>query len=166
MHKQLVALPSSGKIAGNWLHQHAVISFTLQLSVVLHWLQFIWVILGLINSRAARITNIMNIQKALAEFITFGEQRDSAISVIVSSSSNNQTYLYTLTQPVLIDVLTRCLNKEIDIDDLELWANVIESRDDINCAEFEGVIYALSNSEQMGELSHKKLEQLLALLKD
>ena len=108
----------------------------------------------------------MNIQKALAEFITFGEQIDSAISVIVSSSSNNQTYLYTLTQPVLIDVLTRCLNKEIDIDDLELWANVIESRDDINCAEFEGVIYALSNSEQMGELSHKKLEQLLALLKD
>ncbi|MCQ8889423.1 hypothetical protein [Pseudoalteromonas carrageenovora] len=107
----------------------------------------------------------MNIQKALAEFITFGEQRDNAISVIVSNSSNNQTYLYTLTKPILIDVLTRCLNKEIDIDDLELWANVIESRDDINCAEYEGVIYALSNSEQMGELSHKKLEQLLALLK-
>ena len=108
----------------------------------------------------------MNIQKALAEFITFGEQRDSAISVIVSSAANNQTYLYTLTKPVLIDVLTRCLHKKIDIDDLELWANVIESRDDINCAEHEGVIYALSNSEQMGELSHKKLEQLLALLKD
>jgi len=108
----------------------------------------------------------MNIQKALAEFITFGEQRDNAISVIVSNSSNNQTYLYTLTKPILIDVLTRCLNKEIDIDDLELWANVIESRDDINCAEYEGVIYALSNSEQMGELSHKKLEQLLELLKD
>jgi hypothetical protein len=107
----------------------------------------------------------MNIQKALAEFITFGEQRDNAISVIVSNSSNNQTYLYTLTKPILIDVLTRCLNKEIDIDDLELWANVIESRDDINCVEYEGVIYALSNSEQMGELSHKKLEQLLALLK-
>ncbi|WP_213609156.1 hypothetical protein [Pseudoalteromonas sp.] len=108
----------------------------------------------------------MNIQKALAEFITFGEQRDSAISVIVSTAANNKTYLYTLTKPVLINVLTRCLNKEIDIDDLELWANVIESRDDINCAEHEGVIYALSNSEQMGELSHKKLEQLLALLKD
>ncbi|MBQ4858447.1 hypothetical protein [Pseudoalteromonas sp. MMG007] len=107
----------------------------------------------------------MNIQKALAEFITFGEQRDSAISVIISTASSNQTYLYTLTQPVLINVLTRCLNKEIDIDDIELWANVIESRDDVNCAEHEGVIYALSNSEQMGELSHKKLEQLLALLK-
>ena len=106
----------------------------------------------------------MNIQKALAEFITFGEHRDSAISVIVSAAANNQTYLYTLTKPVLINVLTRCLNKEIDIDDLQLWANVIESRDDINCAKHEGVIYALSNSEQMGELTHQKLAQLLKLL--
>lgn len=106
----------------------------------------------------------MNIQKALAEFITFGEQRDSAISVIVSTAASNKTYLYTLTKPVLINVLTRCLNKEIDIDDLQLWANVIESRDDINCAEHEGVIYALSNSEQMGELTHQKLAQLLKLL--
>lgn len=106
----------------------------------------------------------MNIQKALAEFITFSEQRDSAISVIVSTAASNKTYLYTLTKPVLINVLTRCLNKEIDIDDLQLWANVIESRDDINCAEHEGVIYALSNSEQMGELTHQKLAQLLKLL--
>lgn len=106
----------------------------------------------------------MNLQKALAEFITFGEHRDSAISVIVSTAASNKTYLYTLTKPVLINVLTRCLNKEIDIDDLQLWANVIESRDDINCAEHEGVIYALSNSEQMGELTHQKLAQLLKLL--
>jgi hypothetical protein len=106
----------------------------------------------------------MNIQKALAEFITFGEQRDSAISVIVSTAASNKIYLYTFTKPVLINVLTRCLNKEIDIDDLQLWANVIESRDDINCAEHEGVIYALSNSEQMGELTHQKLAQLLKLL--
>ena len=54
----------------------------------------------------------MNIQKALAEFITFGEQRDSAISVIVSTAASNKIYLYTLTKPVLINVLTRCLNKE------------------------------------------------------
>lgn len=106
----------------------------------------------------------MNIQKALAEFITFGEQRDSAISVIVSTAASNKIYLYTPTKPVLINVLTRCFNKEIDIDDLQLWANVIESRDDINCAEHEGVIYALSNSEQMGELTHQKLAQLLKLL--
>ena len=108
----------------------------------------------------------MNIQKALAEFITFGEQRDDAISVIISTPAEESAPGYTLTKPVLIDVLTRCVNHEIEIDDLELWANVVESRDDINCAEPEGVIFALSNSEQMGELDSQKLEQLLALLKD
>ena len=107
----------------------------------------------------------MNTQKALAEFITFGEHRDDAISVIVSTPANNQNIIYTLTTTVLIDVLERCLNNEIDLDDLELWANVIESRDDIDCSEHEGVIYALSNSEQMGELSHKKLAQLVTLVK-
>jgi hypothetical protein len=107
----------------------------------------------------------MNTQKALAEFITFGEHRDDAISVIVSTPANSQKIIYTLTTTVLIDVLERCLNNEIDLDDLELWANVIESRDDIDCSEHEGVIYALSNSEQMGELSHKKLAQLVTLVK-
>jgi hypothetical protein len=106
----------------------------------------------------------MNIQKALAEFITFGPQRESAISVIVSTPADRVNSLYTLTLSVLSDVLHRCLNNEIDIDDLTLWANVIESRDDINCTECEGVIYALSNSEQMGNLDHQKLTKLLVLL--
>jgi hypothetical protein len=133
---------------------------------VWHCEQFNLVILILISSRAARITNIMNIQKALAEFITFGEQRDDAISVIISTPAEESAPVYTLTKPVLIDVLTRCVNHEIEIDDLELWANVVDSRSDIDCAEYEGVIFALSNGEQMGELSHKKLEQLLALFKE
>lgn len=108
----------------------------------------------------------MNIQKALAEFITFGEQRDDAISVIISTPAEESTPGYTLTKPVLIHVLTRCVNNEIELDDLELWANVVDSRDDIDSGEYEGVIFALSNSEQMGELDRQKLEKLLALLKE
>jgi len=107
----------------------------------------------------------MNTQKALAEFITFGEQRGEAISVIVSSPADSNKTHYTLSTEVLIDVLKRCLSNEIDLDDLELWANVIESRDDIDCTELEGFIYALSNSEQMGELNHQKLAQIVALVK-
>lgn len=106
----------------------------------------------------------MNIQKALAEFITFGEQREAAISVMTSSAIDEGAPIYTLSKSVLMDVLTRCIEHEIEIDDLELWANVIDSRDDIDCAEFEGVIYALSNSEQMGELNKFKLIQLHQLL--
>jgi hypothetical protein len=106
----------------------------------------------------------MDRQKALAEFITFGEQREDAVSVIVATPVSNDGCLYRLIIPILVNVLTRCINGEIDIDDLELWANVIESRPEIDCSECEGVIYALSNSEQMGELSHEKLKTLLKLL--
>jgi hypothetical protein len=106
----------------------------------------------------------MNIQKALAEFITFSVQRDDAISVIVSTPAYDQAPLYTLKTDVLVDVIERCLSGEIDLDDLELWANVIESREDVDCAEHEGVIYALSNSEQMGEFNKQNLALILGLM--
>ena len=106
----------------------------------------------------------MNIQKALVEFITFSPLRDDAVSVIVSTPAYEHVPLYTLDKNVLVDVIKRCLNSEIALDDLELWANVIESRNDIDSAEYEGVIYALSNSEQMGELNHQKLIKLLTLI--
>ena len=101
----------------------------------------------------------MNIQKALAEFITFSAQRDDAISVIVSTPAYDQAPLYTLKTDVLVDVIERCLSGEIDLDDLELWANVIESREDVDCAQHEGVIYALSNSEQRASLITKSLKK-------
>ncbi|KKK87186.1 hypothetical protein LCGC14_2755780, partial [marine sediment metagenome] len=99
----------------------------------------------------------MNRAQALAEFVTFGKHKDEAISIIVSSTSDEQGPVYVLTLTTVLDVLTRCLAGEIDLDDLELWANVIESRTDIDYSAVEGVIYALSNSEQMGELDKSKV---------
>ncbi|CAI85558.1 putative orphan protein [Pseudoalteromonas translucida] len=55
-HKQLVALRSNGKIAGNSLHQHADMSVTLQVRAALHWVQLIWVIILLLNHGERRIT--------------------------------------------------------------------------------------------------------------
>ncbi|MEH6395675.1 hypothetical protein [Pseudoalteromonas sp.] len=106
----------------------------------------------------------MNRAQALAEFATFGKYKDEAISIIVASTINNQAPIYTLGLATVIDVLTRCQADEIDLDDLELWANVIESRTDIDYSTVEGVIYALSNSEQMGNLDKAKVARLLELL--
>lgn len=107
----------------------------------------------------------MNRAQALAEFASFGKQKDEAISIIVSSTSDEQGPIYVLTLTTVLDVLTRCQVDEIDLDDLELWANVIESRSDIDYSAVEGVIYALSNSEQMGELDKSKVARLIELLK-
>ena len=106
----------------------------------------------------------MNRAQALAEFASFGKQKDEAISIIVSATSDEQSPAYTLTLATALDVFTRCLAGEIDLDDLELWANVIESRTDIDHSAVEGAIYALSNSEQMGELDKSKVAKLIELL--
>ncbi|KTF12183.1 hypothetical protein [Pseudoalteromonas sp. H105] len=107
----------------------------------------------------------MNRAQALAEFVTFGQNKDQAISIIISGGEAEPIPCYILTLENLLDVLKRCLAGEIDLDDLELWANVIESRSDIDYSAVEGVIYALSNSEQMGELDKDKVAKLVKLLK-
>ena len=107
----------------------------------------------------------MNRAQALAEFVTFGKYKDKAIGIIVSANKADPIPSYVLTLECVLDVLKRCLASEIDLDDLELWANVIESRTDIDYSAVEGVIYALSNSEQMGELDKDKVTRLIDLLK-
>ncbi|RZF94617.1 hypothetical protein LY624_14230 [Pseudoalteromonas sp. N1230-9] len=99
---------------------------------------------------------------ALDEFARFGENRFEAISII-TSSPDNQGDVYIVTQDVFCQVLQRVIDGEIDIDELELWANVLESRQDIDESEVEGAIFALSNNEQMGELSKSTLKKLLEL---
>ena len=100
---------------------------------------------------------------ALDEFARFGENRFEAISII-TSSPDNQGDVYIVTQDVFCQVLQRVIDGEIDIDELELWANVLESRQDIDESAVEGAIFALSNNEQMGELSKSTLKKLLELI--
>ena len=99
---------------------------------------------------------------ALDAFARFGENRFEAISII-TSSPDNQGDVYIVTQDVFCQVLQRVIDGEIDIDELELWANVLESRQDIDESAVEGAIFALSNNEQMGELSKSTLKKLLEL---
>ncbi len=99
---------------------------------------------------------------ALDEFARFGENRFEAISII-TSSPDNQGDVYIVTQDVFCQVLQRVIDGEIDIDELELWASVLESRQDIDESAVEGAVFALSNNEQMGELSKSTLKKLLEL---
>ena len=87
---------------------------------------------------------------------------NTADSITIYGSTGSINRRSTLA--TVLDVLTRCQADEIDLDDLELWANVIESRTDIDYSGVEGVIYALSNSEQMGELDKSKVAKLVELL--
>ena len=102
----------------------------------------------------------MYTSEELDEFARFGDNRFEAISVI-TSTPDTQGDVYILTQDVFCQVLQCVIDGEIDIDELELWANVVESRQDIDESAVEGAIYALSNNEQMGGLSTSTLKKLL-----
>lgn len=100
---------------------------------------------------------------ALSQFACFGELWDEAITVIAACPDSQESE-YILTKTVFRQVLERAINGEIDFDDLVLWASVLESRQDIDESAVEGAVYALSNHEQMGELTKMTLVRLLALV--
>ncbi|CAH9054437.1 hypothetical protein PSECIP111854_01374 [Pseudoalteromonas sp. CIP111854] len=75
------------------------------------------------------------------------------------------TVIYTLSSTDVIAALEQVQLGRVDIEELELWASLLEMRGDIDHSCVEGVLYALANPEQMGEISHEKVSQLLTLLK-
>nr|WP_152087140.1 hypothetical protein [Pseudoalteromonas sp. A25] len=71
---------------------------------------------------------------------------------------------YVVSNVDICAALRQVLQGQVDIDEIELWANLLEMRGDIDHSHVEGVLYALSNPEQMGELTLEKISQLMALL--
>ncbi|WP_440056584.1 hypothetical protein ACSLBF_20980 (plasmid) [Pseudoalteromonas sp. T1lg65] len=105
----------------------------------------------------------MNKREALAEFITFGANQEQAIAIIVAS---DEPCHLRLTQSMLKGALARYVDGRISEDELQMWAYVVDSRDEIEKREFEDYIYALINPELMGGLSKTNIKKMLALLDD
>ncbi|CAM4081309.1 hypothetical protein [Pseudoalteromonas byunsanensis] len=73
--------------------------------------------------------------------------------------------VYSVTTEDVCLALIQVQNGAVDIDELEMWASLLEMRGDIEHTQVEGLLYALANPEQMGEITHEKVAQLLTLLK-
>lgn len=63
-------------------------------------------------------------------------------------------------------VLKRSLNNEIDFETLSNWANAIECRDDIEFEneEMQEIIFELANPEINGEITKKRLSEIITIL--
>lgn len=101
---------------------------------------------------------------ALTEIIRFGDARDAAFSALADFGNESQSVLVSVSKPQLAAILIRYLHGEISAEDLELWANIIECRHDIDFQVIEDYIYALANSEQMGGIAPDIIQQMLTLL--
>ena len=109
------------------------------------------------------MNNNMTHLEAVKAIVHFSEKRSEAFSVLLSVSQSEVVY-FVSNQDVLA-VLDKVLSKQLDIDELEMWAQLLDMREDIDTQQVEGVLYALSNPEQMGEITMEKIQQLSMLLK-
>ncbi|TMO78541.1 hypothetical protein [Pseudoalteromonas aurantia] len=100
--------------------------------------------------------------EAIKAVVFFGEQRNDAFSALLQFEQSQ--IIYTVTNADLTSVLQRVLSLEINCDDLELWANLLEIRGDIDHTQVEGALYALANPDQMGALTMDKVSKLIALI--
>lgn len=106
----------------------------------------------------------MNRQQALQQIIAFGEQRDMAVSALAKFGWDPSFEVISVDSHALILVLTKYMSGDIDADDLELWANFIECRDELDYSDIEGYIYALADPEQMGGISLANIGKMLTVL--
>jgi len=102
-------------------------------------------------------------QLAIQALLSWGADRNQAISLLLAGELERFLPIEVKVSD-LRDVLVRVMSQQLSLDELELWANMLEARDEFDITEIEGEIYALANAEQMGELSQEKVQQLLDLL--
>ena len=100
--------------------------------------------------------------EAVKAIVHFSEKRSEAFSVLLSASQSE--VVYSVSNQDVLTVLDKVLSKQLDIDELEMWAQLLDMREDIDTQQVEGVLYVLSNPEQMGEIAMAKIQQLSNLL--
>lgn len=81
------------------------------------------------------------------------------------SWDTEETYL-TITKVQFSIVLTKCINQTITFQDLEDWADAIESRDDLDFEneEMQEIVFRFSSPEINGEITKEQLQEIVTNL--
>ncbi|MFY8274760.1 hypothetical protein AAEU32_11615 [Pseudoalteromonas sp. SSDWG2] len=106
----------------------------------------------------------MNRSHALEQIVTFGNQKDEAYGELIKFGYDAGKAYFVVTKAVLAKILHMYLAQQISSDELEMWANFIECRDDIDYEIVEDFIYSLANPSLMGEITHETIAKMVTLL--
>lgn len=102
--------------------------------------------------------------EALKQIVRFGEKTEFAYSALASFPFDSEVELVKVTKEDLAYVLNKFLLNEITADELELWANFIECRADLNYSVIEDYIYTLANPILVGDINIIKINKMVQLL--
>ena len=104
----------------------------------------------------------MDLQQALQILAESGSEREKAYAVLADSDGTDSIKISLIH---VNRVLTQFVTGEIDQDDLEDWAMLLDARDEFECNVVEDYLYALNNPELMGGISHTTVSAMAELLK-
>ncbi|NOU52686.1 hypothetical protein HG263_19455 [Pseudoalteromonas sp. JBTF-M23] len=99
----------------------------------------------------------------LATLVRFASGYQNVYARLINYPQDQVCYIVSNLD--ICAALEQVLQGHVDMDDVEMWASLLEMRGDIDHSQVEGVLYALSNPEQMGELTFDKISQIMILLK-
>ncbi|WP_371186013.1 hypothetical protein [Thalassotalea maritima] len=106
----------------------------------------------------------MSRAEALKQIVTVGDNKEQAYRDLLTYPHHSDTVYLEVTVTVLVDVLTMYLDDKFSADELEMWAEFIESRDDIDGSDVEDYLYALANPLLLAEINKPYIQKMLALL--
>ena len=78
------------------------------------------------------------------------------------SWDTEEPYL-VITKTQLIEVVKKCLDQKITIQDLENWADLIECRDDLDFEneELQEIVFEFASPEINGEITKERLQEII-----
>lgn len=76
------------------------------------------------------------------------------------------TPLVIITKQDFLNIINKCIKKEITFNDIEIWSNIIECREDVEWEqeEMQEIIFELANPEINGAIDNEKLHDVIKQL--
>lgn len=106
--------------------------------------------------------------KALWDLLSFSVSNEEIKTRLSKFCWDIEEPLVILTRNNLIDVLLRLQQKQLTDSEVEEWANIIESREDIRFEESvtKQFVFELANPVLYGRISDEKISEMLSALND
>ncbi|MFN4312809.1 MAG: hypothetical protein ACK4E0_00855 [Chitinophagaceae bacterium] len=106
--------------------------------------------------------------KALWDLLSYSVSNEEIKTRLSKFCWDIEEPLVILTRNNLIDVLLRLQQKQLTDSEVEEWANIIESREDIRFEESvtKQFVFELANPVLYGRISDEKISEMLSALND
>jgi len=109
-----------------------------------------------------------NRKDILTDLVFFKADLSALQSELSQYSWDSEEPILIISKQDFCNVLQRCVENEINFEDLVSWANAIECRDDLDCEveEIQEIVFELANPEINGDITKERLQKIITELQE